>query len=437
MAVVFHASAWSLSFGMPTGNRVSRGAGTFPRWQSLLIATDAPVRWLVAFPPRRLVAVDQDGTLAIFEIAPAGLRVVARYGEAASPDGPPAVVKLDQEQTGVVLVAPDGRLLVWSDGVLRAYDVGSPLSRLTFPTPIAFEGRDSHDLLAVTQDGAVVLIGGLAAGGPRVVARLDVRALPDARITLADFDPDGVPEAVVLTGPTRRFPHTILGDQQEAGSLTVIRLRAYGLEVRARFGLPVSAAFEDLVPILAPLSGSPRPAVLLARSIQGQGAAPVALGVREGSLVLLAEGARLGESNGWVHLIGVADLSGDGTPELIAVAAPHAEGTLTAYRKRGGFLVPYARASGYASHTIGSRNQDQALIADLDGDGVLEVVVPRLSRETLVGVGLRGDRFVERWAVDLKSRIASNLVAADLDGDGLLDLAVAARRALHVFLSLR
>jgi hypothetical protein len=55
----------------------------------------------------------------------------------------------------------------------------------------------------------------------------------------------------------------------------------------------------------------------------------------------------------------------------------------------------------------------------------------------LAGLELAGDRFVERWAVDLKSPVSSNLVAGDLDGDGLLDLAVADHRAVHVLLSAR
>lgn len=437
VAVTAQAFAWPLPFGASTGNRVSRGAGTFPRWRALALATEAPVRWLVAFPPGRLAAVDGDGGLIIFELAPAGLRVAARYGGVASPDGPPVVARLDRTQTGVVLVAPDGRLLVWSDGVLRGYDVGAPLSSLTFPTPIAFEDRAAHDLLAITRDSAVVLIGGLAAGGPRVVARLDAHALPDGRITVADLDGDGVPEAAVLSDATGGYAHGALGDALEAGSLTVLRVRPYGLEVRARFPLPVPAVFEDLVPVLAPIGGSATPAILLARSVTGQGAAPVALGLRGSALVLLAAGPSLGRGNLWTHLIGAADLSGDGVTEVVAVATPHLDGVLTAYRRVGGALVAVGSAAGYASHAIGSRNLEQALIADLDGDGLPEVVVPRQSREVLVGLALRGNRFVERWAVDFKGPVSSNLVTADLDGDGLLDLAVAVRRGLMVFLSLR
>jgi len=119
------------------------------------------------------------------------------------------------------------------------------------------------------------------------------------------------------------------------------------------------------------------------------------------------------------------------------VRAPHVGGLLTAYRRRAGVLVPVAHAGGFASHALGSRNQDQALVADLAGRGRPEIVVPRKARDVLVGLELEGARLVERWSYALGSPIESNLVAADLDGDGLLDLAVADRRGLHVLLSVR
>ena len=430
------AFGWPLPFGAASGNRVVAGKGSFPRWHALSIPTEAPLRWLIALPRRQLAAVDREGTFWVFDVADAGLRVAARYGEVAGPDGPPVVVSLDGERSGVALVGRDGRLAVWSGGSLRSYDVGAPLSRLTFPTPVSFPGRGWDDLLAVAADGAVVLIGGLPAA-PRVVSRLDVRALPDARITLGDLDGDGLPEAVVLTDPTSRYPHGILGDRLEAGSLTVIGLSPNGLALRARHPLTPPAVFEDLVPVIALLDGGPPPAILVARSAPEQGAAVVALGLRDGALAVLAESPAFGQSNRWSHVIAAADLSGDGIPEVLAVRAPHVGGALTAYRRRGAALVSIAQAPGFASHAIGSRNQGQALAADLDGSGRAEVVVPRQSRDVLAALELDGGRFVERWSLALKSPIESNLVAADLDADGLLDLAVADRRALHVFLSVK
>ncbi len=432
------ALGWALPYGDPSGNRFAAGKGTFPRRQALSIATDVPLRWIVAIPPHGLAAVDRDGSLWVFEIARGALTVSARHGTVASAEAPLVAVRLDHDRTGLALVAPDGRLLVWSEGTLRAYDVGIRLSRLTCVVPVTFPGRQSQDLLAVAQDGAVVLIGGLATGGPRVVARLDVRALQDARITLADFDGDGHLEAVVLSDPVSRASQGVLGDDVEAAAVAVVGLRSHALEMRGRFMLTPPAVFETLVPVLAPLSITPRViGVLLTRHAPGQNAGLVALTWSDGRLAVVAEEGSTAQNQRWIHVIGSAEMSGSGVPEVIAVANPHARGVVSAYRRTGGSFARVASASGYSSHAMGSRNLDQALIADFDGDGRPEVVLPRLSRDALVGLQTEGSRFLERWSVELRSPVQSNLVAADVDGDGFLDLAVADRRALHVYLSAR
>jgi hypothetical protein len=430
------ALSWPLPFGSSSGNRVAIGKGTFPRWRSLGLATESPIRWLVAMPPQQLAGIDREGTLWIFDVGPPGLRVGARYGELAGPDSPPAVFELERARHGLALVGKDGRLVVWSEGSLRSYDVGALLSRLTVPVPVRFAGRDWDDLLAVAADGAVVLVAGLATG-PRVVARLDVAALPDARITLADLDGDGVPEAVVLVDATDRYAHGILGDHFEAAGLAVMGLSPRGLALRTRFTLDTPAVFEDLVPVLAAIDAGRPPVVLVARSTPARGAAVVALTFRDAGLAVTAEGPASGQKNRWSHVLGAADVSAHGTPEVLAVATPHAGGVLTAYRRQRGALVAVAKASGFSSHAVGSRNQDQALMADLDGNGRLEVVLPRQSRQAIAALELEAGRFVERWSAPLRSPVESNLLAADLDGDGLLDLAVADRRVLHVYLSVR
>ena len=430
------ALAWPLSYGASTANRVAEGKGSFPRLLVVSAAAEAPIRWIVALPPKRLCAIDANGTLWIFELGHAELQVVGRYGEIASPEGPPVAVTIGAGRSAVVAVAPDGRLLVWSEGVLRAFDVGSPLSRFTFPVPVNLEVKAWDDLLAVAADGSVVMIGGLPSV-PRVVARADVQALPDARITVGSLDGSARLQALVLTDPTDRYPHGALGDKLEASGVAVIAVSPNSLALRGRYAVRAPAVIEDLIPIVAPVGEGRRPAVVVVKSVPRLGSSVMTLGWREAGLKRVAEGPAFGQSDRWIHVVGAADLSGDGIPEVVAVNTPHLAGVLVAYERRGELLVPAAKALGYASHALGSRNQDQAVIADMNGNGRLEIILPRQSRDVLAALEMSNGRWEERWALQLSGPVQSNLVVHDLDGDGLLDLVVADRRGLHVFLSVR
>jgi hypothetical protein len=428
--------AWPLTYGATSANRVAAGRGTFPRLLVVSAVAEAPIRWIVSLPPRRICAIDVNGTLWIFELGQTDLRVVGRYGEIASPDGPPVAVAIGEGRSAVVAVAPDGRLLVWNEGVLRSFDVGGPLSRLTFPVPVNLESKAWDDLLAVAADGAVVMIGGLSSA-PRVVARVDAQALSDARITVGSLDGTAGLQALVLSDPTDRYPHSALGDKLEASAVTVLTVAPNSLVFRGRYMVRAPAVLEDLIPILAPIGEGRRPAVIVVKSVPGLGSSVMALGWRESGLKRLAEGPAFGQSNRWVHVVGAADLSGDSIPELIAVNTPHLAGVLVAYERRGDALVPTAKALGYSSHAFGSRNQDQAVIADMSGSGRLEIILPRQSRDVLAALEMSNGRWEERWALQLSGPVQSNLLVHDVDGDGLLDLVVADRRGLHVFLSVR
>lgn len=429
-------SAGPLTYGSAGANRVVAGQGTFPRLVVLSVTAEAPFRWIVSLPPKRLAAIDANGTLWIFEIAQTELQVVGRYGEVASADGPPAVAALGEGRKAVVAVSPDGRLLVWSEGVLRSFDVGSALSRLTFPVPVNLEGKSWDDLLAVAADGALVLIAGLPSG-PRVVSRVDAQALPDARITVGSLDGSAGIQAMVLSDGTERYRHGVLGDKIEASAVTVVSVAPNALVIRSRYVVRAPAVIEDLIPIVAPIGEGRRPAVVVVKSSPRQGSSVLVLGWRDAGLEPLAEGPAFGLSNRWAHVIGAADVTGDGIPELLAVNTPHYSGVLVAYERRAASLIPLAKALGYSSHAFGSRNQDQAVIADMSGNGRLEVILPRQNRDVLAALELSSGRWEERWALQLTGPPQSNLLVDDLDGDGLLDLAVADRRALHVFLSVR
>src|SRR5262249_16476585 len=217
----------------------------------------------------------------------------------------------------------------------------------------------------------------------------------------------------------------------------VIDVAANALAIRFRYVVKPPAVIEDLIPILAPIGEGPRPALVMVKSVARQGSSVLVLGWREGVLDTLAEGPALGQSNRSRHVIGAAGVTGDRVPKLVAVNTPHIAGVLVAYERRAASLVPMAKALGYSSHALGSRNEDQAVIADLSGNGRLEVIVPRQSRDGLAALSLSNGRWEGQWALPLAGPVQSNLLVDDLDGDGLLDLVVADRRALNVFLSVR
>ncbi|MEA5388072.1 hypothetical protein VB779_14210 [Haloarculaceae archaeon H-GB11] len=69
---------------------------------------------------------------------------------------------------------------------------------------------------------------------------------------------------------------------------------------------------------------------------------------------------------GWRHQLAVAPFGPDGATELAAVLRPHVTHTVEYYRLEDGELSVRATVIGVSSHTYGSRNLDEAVAAVLD-----------------------------------------------------------------------
>ena len=130
-------------------------------------------------------------------------------------------------------------------------------------------------------------------------------------------------KGMVLSDRTERYPRGALGDRIEAGAITVVDVAANALTVRSRYVVKAPAVIEDLIPIVAPIGEGRRPALVVVKSAGRQGSSVLVLGWREGGLEPLAEGPAFGLNHRWVHVIGAADVTGDGIPELLAVNTPH------------------------------------------------------------------------------------------------------------------
>lgn len=393
---------------------------------------------LAAGAPARLIAVRADAGLAIFAADRPGLRMLFQFPEAASPDAAPAAPIVNRAgDRAVVATALDGSLtVIWGGQEVRVA-LSVTLSPLAHLVAVDVDGDGLQEILGLSREGELLLIAGLPDHG-RVVARLAVHALPDARIAVADLDGDGRAEAVLLTGPTGRYANGILGDAVEAEAVTVVELGAGTLRERGRFVLSADAVFEDLGPVLADLDGDGRPEILVVRSSLTQGGGVLALAWRGGRLEPFAEGPTFGRPGRWVHLLGVADLEGNGRPHVVVQRAPHIGGTLQSLEVQPPRLVPRVERPGFGSHAINSRNLDQVAMGDLNGDNRPQIIGPDRQRQRLLALEWLGGGLLERWSYGLGGPISSNLVIADLAGGGLLDLAVAdAKGNLHVLLSRR
>ncbi|SMX43382.1 FG-GAP repeat domain-containing protein [Actibacterium lipolyticum] len=151
--------------------------------------------------------------------------------------------------------------------------------------------------------------------------------------------------AAEFGGPTTRYAHGVLGDAIEYGTL---ELRLKGGQGR-RIVLPEARVFEDLAPRLADLDGDGAPEVIVVESDQNLGARLSVYGP-DG---LIAATPFIGRSNRWLAPIGAADLDGDGMVEIAYIDRPHLAKLLRVWRFQNGMLELVAEAEGLTNHQIG------------------------------------------------------------------------------------
>ena len=259
--------------------------------------------------------------------------------------------------------------------------------------------------LAMGEDGVVV---GSALGASAWFAD----PLPDTRAT----EISGA-ALVALTAPTERYDHGVLGDAIEAAALEV----RDGSGRLARIEVGPDEVIEGISAMVVQLRpDDPGQALLVTISDAADGARLRAYDL-DGEVV--AESAPIGQGYRWLHQIGAGRLAPDGELEIIAVRTPHIGGIVEAYRFDDGRLELAASIPGYSSHQLGSPNLDMALLADTDGDGRLDVLVPTQAMTELASLARTEEGFEEIDRLALDGRLTTN-VAATPTADGGLALAV-------------
>ena len=268
------------------------------------------------------------------------------------------------------------------------------------------------DVLALDPLGAVLLL----SRELEPLARAPIAALPDAELVLIDLD--DVPAVAVLSEPTQRYRHGTLGDEVEAGALTLLRLP--DLLPLATWRPAWPAVIEERRPL--PWRAQGVTGLYVTVSDDEVGARLVSLVWDGETLSPLAEGAPLGASQRWLHLIGAAD------DRAYAVHDPRDDGTFVRYRLPAG-AVGLARtldeplalhAAAYPveleSHLDGERLLDRALSLGPLEDGGDLLLAPHVGQRTLLW--LRCDeRTCERLErVRLPATLATNLSPSPPNG---------------------
>ena len=149
--------------------------------------------------------------------------------------------------------------------------------------------------------------------------------------------------------PTDRYPHGVLGDDLEWGTLRLERPEGGALVLT----LPPDRVFEDIAPRLADLDGVAPPEIITVESTQTGGAALAIWQEDRGALVPYARTADIGTRFRWLAPVGIADLTGDGQLDIAYVETPHLSGTLRVWSFAAGGLTEVAHAVGISNHRIG------------------------------------------------------------------------------------
>lgn len=273
---------------------------------------------------------------------------------------------------------------------------------------------DSGGLVFITANGSLVITDGSSNRKLEVDALVDGRLVTSSNRLLA-----------VLTGPTERYGHGVVGDRVEASGVAFVSLDTQ--EVVSQVTLE-SDVFEGLVGMFADLDSDGTDEFIMTVSNAETGARLVVFD-QEGQVV--AESEPIGQGGRWRHQLAAGPFGPDGEIELVDLRTPHIRGVVEYFRMREGRLDLVASMGGYSSHMIGSRNLDMATAFDVDGDGQSELVVPTQARDQLDVLRRVGDGVEVVMSLPLGGILATNLMAtATANGQVVLAAATTDGRLL-------
>lgn len=360
------SATYAYTHQQPGGNRVLRGRGDVVGATPVEIPVEGTPAWLLGFARDRATywtVVTEEGSAVTHGIRSGEPERVADHGTVSRP--PLGYVAGDTPE----VVTPSRDAATHTHPVFTA------------------EGS-----VYVAADGDIVVRRGETTTRAAAAAPSDARpvALGDGRY-------------VVYGEGTDRYRHGALGDTVEGSSLVVADVPAARVDVSVTLDPP--AVFEGLFPLVADLDGDGDAEVVTTVATPDDGAR-IRVYTPDGTE--LATGPVYGP--GWRHQLCAAPFGPDGATELAVVRKPHVDRTLEYYRLTDDGLEIRTTQDGYATHTYGSRNLDQALGADVDDDGRPELLVPTTARTELATVRRVAGGTESGASLSLDARLTTNVV---------------------------
>jgi len=226
------------------------------------------------------------------------------------------------------------------------------------------------------------------------MAVLIITSFMTAQTAFAD-SPAPLPNSFVATGdkniaqawlanPTTRYQHFVLGDDYEASSL-VAKTSDGKIAV---YDLPDFLVFEDRYVRIADLDNDGVDEMVVVMSSVSEGASLAVLAMDGDAIELITRTPPIGLPFRWLNPAGIADFDGDGTLEIALVEKPHLSKQVQFWRMNQREMSLVATLDGFSNHRNGSRHQGMSAIADVDNDGVDDLIIPTSDRKGLAVISL-------------------------------------------------
>lgn len=356
------------------GNHLVHGSIDLKTASILDIPIDSEPLWLVSVPFNEgalFVAVMDNGATQAFKISGNAYEPYD-ISPAQLPPGTPPLLAISGSNIQLILPPEDA----------------SP-----FTNPLLINNK----LAYIATNGDLVL------GDSKAQTRLPINALPDARIVIDENE-----RLLILTQPTNRYDHGVLGDDMEASGIALVDTQP-GLRVIRTIPIEAPDVIEGISPIWADLDDDGVRDIIVTLSNSQSGARIVAF--REDGTVL-AESPTLQIGYRWRHQIAVAAFGITTQPTLVSIRTPHIGGVIEFFQFNDGKLEIVAEVPGFSSHSIGSRNLDSAIAGDFNNDGINELLAPDQIHSNLGVIAYDGVITV----LPLDGVLTSNLSATVVDG---------------------